>query len=755
MKGKEKDMRTKFFAVSIIFAILLGMFPNSVFADDHIVLPVNIYSNIYGFESTVQMMVSDGQLYITPEDAAYFSNSSLVDEGNKLQFITSGTVSDEIERNQCIEYDNKLWLPIEENLERLGTTCIEESGILFLYSNSRKDDLVNLANTFMNKSKYQINFLDGFTGNSGVVMSRILDIALNGRFAEVISNRYDYNNYKNIAISLISVDSQDENFISAVNDLHTSFEKASDDYNKVGDLINFFLKNKGLAEIYFGSDYGSDMEDLIKDYSDITSMLKVGEILKGLNYAYSATNACRLFALGLNNTVLKYDYYYPRNKDLNASFRKVITDYNTKASDPLVFYRAIFDEIFNSGINKGVLSMAGVSSTAISVEKRVLDAIFNTSNTTLAVRDADLYQQVQREMTAIYNLCERNGDILGMKYSAIIYLRAGQKAYLGFNFDKDLKIGNERIAAEIENLIVQLALFDDDSLTRTVHNLKIDADGLVERLQSAVNLFSDTYWYQNISPGMAGYFYLKFHGDGTYSYVAMNKYTYGDGVYAYENGILTLDGIDYWGGPEVFTSLEKHFAMGAPEDGWEYTLSLQASGEEYEKLMNDPEIIELKNHRERDKILEPLLKIAGDILNRQYEELENDFGEATLIFDESGYLQYEFSKLRNVSVWIDGWGGRSDCIEVNLRNILKLSREEEKRLIELIHEYFTDEPYYYWGYGYGANRDGSNAMRSSTSGKYEDYDNYYKRCHIVILLCAEDGTFLDETFFRVYYNWYA
>ena len=271
---------------------------------------------------------------------------------------------------------------------------------------------------------------------------------------------------------------------------------------------------------------------------------------------------------------------------------------------------------------------------------------------------------------------------------------------------------------------------------------------------SNADILVNTYWHHNISPGMAGHFLLRFNDDGTYSYVAFNKYTYGDGEYSYENGVLTLDGIEYRGGPDSFSSVDKHFAFGAPEDGWEFSLSLEPSGDEFYELMNDPEIIWLKNYNARNKILEPLLRVAGDILGRQFEELENDFGEAITISYETGYGRYSFRILDNVIIGHHDITDSAATVEANLREFLKLSEEDERQLAEYLHEYYADELTHHprIGYSYGYGNLSGNVIRASTYGKLRGHDNYVKQVSINILGCSEGGAFTDETIIIINYG---
>ena len=102
------------------------------------------------------------------------------------------------------------------------------------------------------------------------------------------------------------------------------------------------------------------------------------------------------------------------------------------------------------------------------------------------------------------------------------------------------------------------------------------------------DLFDETYWHWNVSPGNGGNFSALFHADGTFSFVRVTNTYNGVGTYTYDGEILHLDGVDYvWDG-QGFSSVEKHFAMGAPDEGWTYTL-VPDPDRRYADLMGEPE----------------------------------------------------------------------------------------------------------------------------------------------------------------------
>ena len=101
-------------------------------------------------------------------------------------------------------------------------------------------------------------------------------------------------------------------------------------------------------------------------------------------------------------------------------------------------------------------------------------------------------------------------------------------------------------------------------------------------------LFDETYWHWNVSPGMGGNFSALFHADGTFSFVRATDMYDGEGTYTYDGEILRLDGVDYVRDGQGFSSVEKYFAMGAPDEGWTYTL-VPDPDRRYADLMGVPE----------------------------------------------------------------------------------------------------------------------------------------------------------------------
>ncbi len=133
------------------------------------------------------------------------------------------------------------------------------------------------------------------------------------------------------------------------------------------------------------------------------------------------------------------------------------------------------------------------------------------------------------------------------------------------------------------------------------YNPEGNEDALAEGLQ----IFDETYWHWNISPGVAGNYYVLFHTDGTFSWVQIpgsmgqEFFEYGTSKYEYVDSLLIIDGVEYIGDESGFQSSEALPASGAGDQGWYYFLAPDSS-RGYETVTTSPEFIAYRNEREAE-----------------------------------------------------------------------------------------------------------------------------------------------------------
>ena len=143
----------------------------------------------------------------------------------------------------------------------------------------------------------------------------------------------------------------------------------------------------------------------------------------------------------------------------------------------------------------------------------------------------------------------------------------------------------QRKIDEIENMIMGLYLVAENVAFDTYENYEIfttqnkdivaqssllDAPTEYESFQEL--LFDDTYWVWTKGPTNGSVYVALFHSNGIMEYCQAASQSYEVTAYDYNDGILTIDGIEYAVDGHGFVSVEKHEAPTEP-DGTYYTIS--------------------------------------------------------------------------------------------------------------------------------------------------------------------------------------
>ena len=95
-------------------------------------------------------------------------------------------------------------------------------------------------------------------------------------------------------------------------------------------------------------------------------------------------------------------------------------------------------------------------------------------------------------------------------------------------------------------------------------------DIVPEEVEQFPPMFTDTFWHWKLSPGNAGSYYARFHGDGSFSYIRPTDLSGSIGTYEYDGRHLYLNGVEYAKDGQSFTSTEAYDVMGG--ENWNYTL---------------------------------------------------------------------------------------------------------------------------------------------------------------------------------------
>lgn len=266
---------------------------------------------------------------------------------------------------------------------------------------------------------------------------------------------------------------------------------------------------------------------------------------------------------------------------------------------------------------------------------------------------------------------------------------------------------------------------------------------------SQEDLFDETYWLLNVSPGDAGHFFALFHKNGTYSYVRYNDYSYGEGTYSYDGTYLIIDDVKYEWNNDAFYSTERYFAMGSPEPGWQYSLTSDTN-KTYQSIISSAEFQKQQSittaKEEIESQLSPILNIAANVLGRSYGSLGAEYGEptsfSTLDSVSGDEIWFEvYPKLGSHILLSSGSGIYAWMIQTDLDYYIDLQSVSAQKFLNNLKKYGTMSSsiceFDVW-------------LTGPVDGPINAYDNYLKCCHTVITGCTSSG-FSENAKVTIYY----
>ena len=511
----------RLFSTALCLALVFSLSPTAVAADEGELVPVSIYSNLFGFDQTYKLLLKQDTLYISLDDAAKIGASSSVDVGaDKITFIRD-TVPVEFGKDESTDFAGKLYLPLEASLEKLGVICIEKSGLLYLYSNTSVDELKTLTSDVF--GRFQITAYDNFAGNAGIVLAKIWDVAVSSLWDGSIM-QYDLDNYKELLVDLMRIDDSDESLLKTASELHSKFKGAAEKIKDTEVVLKYIYKEKGISSLFVGPD-ADEVAQFFTTYADVAKGLRLSELFAAAEFSYGVQQATPVFVDAVDNTILKYDGYYGKNKDLRAA-AQLLSDYHSDSTGGATAFFEQLDQAMTKRVIKDVAEdMAGQSlKTALSIEKTIFDAVFNMSKKAKASIRAELLVQLQHECFAIYHQAKnRSDDPVAMKYAAILYLRAYKQLLKDVKFDKTLKRDSKPTIKLIDELISALTALSDDDLGREVKNTALSSE--------AVSRITDSAFYTELAKDLERAADRQTYGSllsGDFSYFA-GKWTNLDG----------------------------------------------------------------------------------------------------------------------------------------------------------------------------------------------------------------------------------
>lgn len=146
-----------------------------------------------------------------------------------------------------------------------------------------------------------------------------------------------------------------------------------------------------------------------------------------------------------------------------------------------------------------------------------------------------------------------------------------------------------------------MALRDADTALEWLKKAELHSNGStdVKSRQEIIRLFDETYWAISLGTTVGQQYYALFHIDGTYSSITVNLSEM-NGVFAYKDSTLYLDGTAYSKSEDSFISNEKYPMMGYETEGNYYTID-QDFSKQYDEIINSEEYLTILYREEARK----------------------------------------------------------------------------------------------------------------------------------------------------------
>lgn len=180
-----------------------------------------------------------------------------------------------------------------------------------------------------------------------------------------------------------------------------------------------------------------------------------------------------------------------------------------------------------------------------------------------------------------------------------------------------------------------------------------------------IDTFNETYWFIVYGTSLGYHFYGLTHIDGTYSAIT-STFSEENGNFSYDDGILTLNGIEYVSDDKGgFISLQKYPMQ---EIDRNYTISPDFTSK-YDDIINSEEYMKLQQFdNARQYLLDyfsPLIAATPQLIYYTIEEAEAVYGNSEMVDIVDGYVEeYAFQNLDNIVVNKDEGMGYIGCVKM-------------------------------------------------------------------------------------------
>lgn len=300
------------------------------------------------------------------------------------------------------------------------------------------------------------------------------------------------------------------------------YHKLYNVYNAIGDIEG------GIEVLYAGIDQTNSQGLGIAVRQAEAASFSDEDLVEIANLAVDDTYA---FLEGVNlGSYFQQDWVSPI-RDANGELLFLVIDERVKSIDDI---EALWNETFSQAFPMPDLE-----------HYREIDGHLYSENQGVG-SDITL---LERKLVSVQSRSATSATLIGYELRLNMYTREEYQNL--FTYEMDYEAGKWKCAGFESGDVIKDAIPSQDEIYP--------------------EMFDETYWHWNTSPGNGGNYYALFHADGTFSYIRVTTLESSIGTYEYDGTTLFLNGIEYVGDFSGFYSKTDYSVMGAPS--WKFTLT--------------------------------------------------------------------------------------------------------------------------------------------------------------------------------------
>jgi len=385
-------------SVILLLSLVLSLTPVAMASEAEESCEITCITNMV--TGTVPLMCRnvDGSAYILAEYAAIISGYDYRDTEGKPEFITDSR--NIIADTYIQDEQNRFWVPIGKTLEQLQAKATATNGCLIVRTKAyTAEELMDRTEAVFNDpehiDRWGITSVDGVRGNVGVALSTIFNVATQWKLVDAWTGKYTTDNYRKAFALIMAKDKEGEN-----TDLLAALKGTDEILSLLSKLELKSVEADNLEDIIQQFSYGNltDGEALLSMYETITDPMKaaaevtgqdadrqpagldLGAQLEIFQYLVSVKDASSFYVDMIDNTMfadtLSDPYGWGPEPMIDAA-KDLVEYYKSDSFMDLLCETTEkeLESLLHGSLNEALDKLSGEMSTALAVERIVIDGI--------------------------------------------------------------------------------------------------------------------------------------------------------------------------------------------------------------------------------------------------------------------------------------------------------------------------------------------------------------------------------------------